>query len=327
LNKEAKDQWVTGSVLDQWIARLFEQDRRAAAKLISWVENDIERAYIMRSILKQTEHRMVIGITGSPGAGKSSLVEALTRLYRDKNERVGIVAVDPSSPYTGGAILGDRIRMQTHGTDRDVFIRSVGTRGHLGGVTRSTSDVLRILEGGGYERLILETVGVGQSEIEIMQISDTVVVVLNPGTGDGIQAIKAGIMEVADIFVINKSDLPGADLMKNDIEMMLNLSCNEKTWRPPVVLTSVINQTGVETLREKIEAHQSYMLKSGLRDERSKERVRLEVWRQWENKLRATFEEVWKAAQEKWVNLEKEDPYEVAEVLWAELSVAPSNLR
>lgn len=309
MNKEA---------LDQWLARLFERDRRATAKLISWVEDNIERAYIMRCVLKQTGQRMVVGITGPPGAGKSSLVEALTTLYRAKEERVGIVAVDPSSPYSGGAILGDRIRMQAHGTDRDVFIRSMGTRGHLGGVTRSTSDILRILEGAGYGRLVLETVGVGQSELEIMQMADTVVVVLNPGTGDGIQAIKAGIMEVADVFVINKADLAGADRMKGDIEMMLNLSCNGSGWRPPVVLTSVTNETGVETLFEKIEAHQSYMLESGQRDERRKQRLRQEVWRHWKDKLQATFEDVWEAAQGKLGDLEKEDPYEVAEVLWAE---------
>lgn len=302
--------------LDHWIARLFDCDRRATAKLISWVEDDIERAYIMRSILKQTKHQMVVGITGPPGAGKSSLVEALTKLYREKEERVGIVAVDPSSPYTGGAILGDRIRMQAHGTDRNVFIRSMGTRGHLGGVTRSTSDVLRILEGGGYGRLILETVGVGQSELEIMQITDTVVVVLNPGTGDGIQAIKAGIMEVADVFVINKSDMPGADRMKGDIEMMLNLSCNGKTWRPPVVLTSAINDIGLETLREKIEAHQAYMLESGLKDARRKERFRLEVWRQWEDNTLAAFEGAWEVKNGKWENFDQEDPYEVAQMLW-----------
>lgn len=307
---------MSRETLDYWIARLFDCDRRATAKLISWVEDDIERAYIMRSILKQTKHQMVVGITGPPGAGKSSLVEALTKLYRKKGERVGIVAVDPSSPYTGGAILGDRIRMQAHGTDRDVFIRSMGTRGHLGGVTRSTSDVLRILEGGGYGRLILETVGVGQSELEIMQITDTVVVVLNPGTGDGIQAIKAGIMEVADIFVINKSDIPGADRMKGDIEMMLNLSCNEKTWRPPVVLTSAINDTGLETLLEKIEAHQVYMLESGLKDARRKERFRLEVWRQWEDNTLAAFENAWEVKNGKWENYDQEDPYEVAQMLW-----------
>jgi len=271
----------------------------------------------MRSILKQTKHQMVVGITGPPGAGKSSLVEALTKLYRAKDERVGIVAVDPSSPYSGGAILGDRIRMQAHGTDRDVFIRSMGTRGHLGGVTRSTSDVLRVLEGGGYGRLILETVGVGQSELEIMQITDTVVVVLNPGTGDGIQAIKAGIMEVADIFVINKSDMPGADRMRGDIEMMLNLSCG-KTWRPPVILTSVTNDTGVDTLCEKIQAHQSYMLESGLKDERRKERFRLEVWRQWEDKTLSAYEEAWEETTGKWESYDQQDPYEVAQMLWEE---------
>lgn len=304
--------------LDQWIARLFDRDRRATAKLISWVEDDIERAYIMRSVLKQTGHQMVVGITGPPGAGKSSLVEALTKLYRDKDERVGIIAVDPSSPYSGGAILGDRIRMQAHGTDRDVFIRSMGTRGHLGGVTRSTSDILRILEGAGYGRLLLETVGVGQSELEIMQMADTVVVVLNPGTGDGIQAIKAGIMEVADVFVINKADLHGAERMKGDIEMMLNLSCDGKAWRPPVVLTSVIDETGVETLFGKIEAHQAYLLESGQKDVHRKERLRQEVWRHWEDKLQATFEDVWQAAQGKWGDLEKGDPYELAGVLWEE---------
>lgn len=309
MNKEA---------LDQWLARLFERDRRAAAKLISWVEDDIEREYIMRSILKQTNRQMVVGITGPPGAGKSSLVEALTKLYRSNNERVGIVAVDPSSPYSGGAILGDRIRMQAHSTDRDVFIRSLGTRGHLGGVTRSTLDVLRILAGGGYGRLLLETVGVGQSELEIMQMADTVVVVLNPGTGDGIQAIKAGIMEVADIFVINKSDLPGSDRLKNDIEMMLNLSCDGKTWRPPVVLTSVINNNGLAALFEKIEAHQRHLLESGQRDERRQERLRLEVWRQWEDKVLAEFEILWEAAKEKVGNFDQADPYDLAQMLWKE---------
>jgi LAO/AO transport system kinase len=309
---------LSKEALDQWITRLFNRDRRATAKLISWVEDDIERAYIMRSVLKETGHQMVVGITGPPGAGKSSLVEALTKLYREKGERVGIIAVDPSSPYTGGAILGDRIRMQAHGTDRDVFIRSMGTRGHLGGVTRSTSDILRILEGGGYGRLLLETVGVGQSELEIMQMADTVVVVLNPGTGDGIQAIKAGIMEVADVFVINKSDLAGADRMKGDIEMMLNLSCDGKAWRPPVVLTSVTNETGVETLFEKIEAHRSYLLESGQRDELRKERLRQEVWRQWEDKLLVIFDSVWEAAKGRWENIDREDPYQVAKMLWAE---------
>lgn len=303
--------------LDQWLERLFNRERRATAKLISWVEDDIERAYIMRSVLRKTGDRMVVGITGPPGAGKSTLVEALTKLYRDKEERVGIVAVDPSSPYSGGAILGDRIRMQAHGTDRDVFIRSMGTRGHLGGVTRSTSYILRLLEAAGYERLILETVGVGQSELEIMQIADTVVVVLNPGTGDGIQAIKAGIMEVADVFVVNKADLPGAERMKGDIEMMLNLSCNGKAWRPPVVLTSVINESGLQTLFEKIEAHHAYLLESGQKDVHRKEHLRQQVWRHWEDKLQASFEKIWQVAQDQFIDLKK-DPFELAGVLWSE---------
>ena len=162
----------------------------------------------------------------------------------------------------------------------------------------------------------METVGVGQSELEIMQMADTVVVVLNPGTGDGIQAIKAGIMEVADVFIINKADLAGAERMKGDIEMMLNLSCNGKAWRPPVVLTSVVNETGVDTLFEKIEAHRSYLEESGQKDVLRKTQLRQQVWRHWEDKLQATFEDVWEAVQGKWGELEKADPYEVAGVLW-----------
>lgn len=304
-------------ILDQWLDRLFQQDRRAVAKLISWVEDDVERAYIMRSVLKRTGSQMIIGITGPPGAGKSSLVEALTKRYRLKDERVGIAAVDPSSPYSGGAILGDRIRMQNHGTDRDVFIRSMGTRGHLGGVARSTADVLRILEAGGYQRLLLETVGVGQSELEIMQMADTVVVVLNPGTGDGIQAIKAGIMEVADVFVVNKADLPGAERLKNDIEMMLDMN-GGKQWRPPVVMTSVLKDNGVEDLYEKIESHRAYMLQSGQRDLRRKEQLRREVWRHWEDKMLKVFDQAWITVSEKFETLEQSDPYDVARMLWAE---------
>ena len=306
------------AALDQWLERLLAKDRRAVAKIISWVEDDFEREYIMRSVLKRSGNQPVIGVTGPPGAGKSSLVEALTKRYRAQDERVGIVAVDPSSPYSGGAILGDRIRMQAHGTDQNVFIRSLGTRGYLGGVTRSTSDILRVLEAGGYGRLLLETVGVGQSELEIMQMSDTIVVVLNPGTGDGIQAIKAGIMEIADIFVINKADLPGADRLKNDIEMMLDLSFDGKAWRPAVVLTSVFQDTGLEQLVETIARHQVYLSESGEREERQKERLRLEVWRQWEDKLSAAFAAAWDAAEKALADPERENPYELAQTLWKE---------
>lgn len=301
--------------MDSWLARLWKGERRATAKLISQVEDNQGRIDIMRQVLPKTGQQMVIGITGPPGAGKSSLIEAVTQLYREEKDKVGIVAVDPSSPYSGGAILGDRIRMQSHGTDPGVFIRSMGTRGHLGGVARSTVDVLRILEAAGYQRLILETVGVGQSELEIMELADTVIVVLNPGTGDGIQAIKAGIMEIADIFVVNKADLPGAERLKNDIQMMLDMN-GEKAWRPPVVLTSVMEQRGLSDLRKQITAHQNFLLESGKNLERQKEAFRLEVWRNWEETARQSFEHAWADwGNEEELNEEK-DPYELAEKIW-----------
>jgi LAO/AO transport system kinase len=191
----------------------------------------------------------------------------------------------------------------------------MGTRGHLGGVARSTADVLRILEAAGYQRLILETVGVGQSELEIMELADTVIVVLNPGTGDGIQAIKAGIMEIADIFVVNKADLPGADRLKNDIQMMLDMS-GEKTWRPPVVLTSVMEQRGLSELRIQIAAHQKFLLESGKNQERQKEAFRLEVWRNWEETARQSFEKAWANWGNEGELCEEKDPYALAEKIW-----------
>lgn len=304
--------------LEKWLERLWDGDRRAVAKLISWVEDDRDRVAIMRQLLPRSGKKMILGITGPPGAGKSSLVEALTHLYRQEQEKVGIVAVDPSSPYTGGAILGDRIRMQTHGTDPGVFIRSMGTRGHLGGVARSTGDVLKVLEAAGYPQLILETVGVGQSEIEIMELADTVVVVLNPGTGDGIQAIKAGIMEIADIFVVNKADLPGAERLKNDIQIMLDMN-GEKPWRPPVVLTNALDRKGLTELRDQIIAHQNFLLQSGKRLERQKKAFRQEVWRHWEEKANDVFSaawETWAAMEETW---EEKDPYALAEKIWTQM--------
>lgn len=309
-------------IIAEWLERLYQHDRRAVAKLISWVEDDIERVQIMRSIRNHSGNNMVIGITGPPGVGKSSLVEALTHWYRKQSQRVGIIAVDPSSPYTGGAILGDRIRMQSHGTDKDVFIRSMGTRGHLGGVARSTADVLRILEAGGYSRLLLETVGVGQSEIEIMRLADTVIVVLNPGTGDGIQAIKAGIMEVADIFVINKADMPGAERMKNDIEMMLDMNSGDmRDWRPPVVLTSVLDNKGINDLGHEIERQQKYLLESGQIYLCRKEQLQREIGRHLEEKLKGLYEGVWPELPLQWIEEGQSDPYLLVEKIWKKLTL------
>ncbi|KLU62240.1 putative GTPase [Peptococcaceae bacterium CEB3] len=307
--------------MNEWLERLLRHERRAVAKLISRVEDDRGRAEIMHSVRAHSGKSLVVGITGPPGVGKSSLVEALTRYYRENGERVGIVAVDPSSPYTGGAILGDRIRMQAHTTDRDVFIRSMGTRGHLGGVARSTADVLRILEAGGYGRLLLETVGVGQSEIEIMRLADTVVVVLNPGTGDGIQAIKAGIMEVADIFVVNKSDMPGAERMKNDIEMMLDLNGGAGPLRrPPVVLTSALQALGIPELGEAIAEQQAFLRESGQIKIRRQVQLQRETWHYLEEKVRALFDGTWPQIPQDWLEAGERDPFGLVEKVWAKMT-------
>ncbi len=295
------------------------------AKLISRVEDNLDRRQIMQAVLARTGDQLVTGITGPPGAGKSSLVDALTGLYRQSGDQVGIVAVDPSSPLTGGAILGDRIRMQNHATDRNVFIRSMGTRGYLGGVAAATADVLRILEAGGFSTLLLETVGVGQSEIEIMRLADTVVVVLNPGTGDGIQAIKAGIMEIADIFAINKSDLPGADRLKNDIEMMLGMSgmhpagAGEPYWRPPVVLTSVYNQKGLDNLKEQIALHHRYLISSGHVHVKRREQLQREIWRHVEQMANQLFNEIWNGYVKEGSVQDPADPYALADEIWIKM--------
>lgn len=295
------------------------------AKLISRVEDNLDRQQIMQAVLARTGEQLVTGITGPPGAGKSSLVDALTGLYRQGGYQVGVVAVDPSSPLTGGAILGDRIRMQNHATDRNVFIRSMGTRGYLGGVAAATADVLRILEAGGFGTLLLETVGVGQSEIEIMRLADTVVVVLNPGTGDAIQAIKAGIMEIADIFVVNKSDLPGAERLKNDIEMMLEMtmvhpsSADQPNWRPPVVLTSVYNNKGLDDLKEQIALHQRYLISSGQVHVKRREQLQREVWRHVEQKANQLFDELWHGYVQAGLAKDQADPYALADDIWTKM--------
>lgn len=309
------------NIIDQWLEKLFQQNRRAIAKLISWVEDNLDRPKIITSVLSRTRGRehFVTGITGPSGAGKSSLVEALTHLYRRQEERVGIIAVDPSSPITGGAILGDRIRMQAHGTDQNVFIRSMGARGHLGGVSDSTADVLRILEAGGYTTLLLETVGVGQSEIEIMQLADTVVLVLNPGTGNGIQAIKAGIMEIADIFVVNKTDQTGAERLKNDILMMIEMSGVPQAWRPPVIMTSILDNRGFEELKIQIDVHQSFLLESGQLIQRRQEQFQREIWRHLEEKAKSIFNTLWPKLPQKWLENGQQDPYQLAEKVWLKL--------
>src|SRR5437899_3029666 len=221
--------------------RVLSGDANAVARAISKVEDGAsEAAELMKAIFLRTGGALVIGITGSPGAGKSSLVDKLATVYRKRGERVGIVAVDPSSPFSGGAILGDRIRMQTLGLDKGVFIRSMATRGNLGGLARATVDAVAILDAAGYAKILVETVGVGQDEVEIVKTADVCVVVLVPGMGDDVQAMKAGIMEIGDVLVINKADRDGVLRTEKELAGLLSLAVRADEWQPPIVKTVAI---------------------------------------------------------------------------------------
>jgi len=226
----------------------------AVARAISKIEDgSADATALMKQVYQLSRSGVVVGITGAPGAGKSSLVDKLALHYRGRSERVGIIAVDPSSPFTGGAILGDRIRMQTLGLDEGVFIRSMATRGNLGGLARATVDAVAILDAAGYAKIIVETVGVGQDEVEIVKAADVSVVVLVPGMGDDIQAIKAGIMEIGDIFVINKADREGVYSTEKELESLLSLASRGDGWDPPIVKTVATQGTGVAELADAID--------------------------------------------------------------------------
>lgn len=262
----------------EYVDKLLQGDRRSAAKIITLIENDgAEKQEVISRIYPHTGKAYVLGITGSPGAGKSSLVDEITKQIRAENLKAGIIAVDPTSPFSGGALLGDRIRMQEHALDRGVFIRSMGTRGSLGGLARATKDVVKVLDAYGCDIVIIETVGVGQSELDIMHYADTTIVVLTPGAGDHIQTIKAGIMEIADIFVINKADLGGTEKMITDIEGMLDLSPLIKGWRPPVIPTSTLDGKNIPNLWETIKKHRRHLTDTGTYREAAEKRLRLEV--------------------------------------------------
>ena len=237
------------------VRRLSEGDMRALARAISLVEDGGEAAVpVLRSAFPRTGRATVLGITGAPGAGKSSLVDRLVASYRDLGRRVGVVAVDPSSAYSGGAILGDRVRMQRHATDDGVFIRSMASRGHLGGLSRTASDAVDLLDAAGYDPVLIETVGVGQDEIEVARAADAVAVVLVPGMGDDIQAIKAGILEIADVFVVNKADRPGADRVVADLDAMMSLATVATRARPPIFRTVATAGEGIDALRAGLDA-------------------------------------------------------------------------
>jgi LAO/AO transport system kinase len=253
-------------------------DRRALARVITLVENSEPLAYeLVRELYPETGRAYAVGITGPPGVGKSTLISALVRHVRALDRTVGVVSIDPSSPFSKGALLGDRIRLADHFLDPGVFIRSMGTRGHLGGVAEATLQAMLVLDASGKDVLFLETVGAGQSEVEVISIADTVVLVLMPGSGDSIQALKAGIMEIPDVIVVNKMDHPAAKTMVNEVRSILSLD-RDRAWRPPIVLTEASRGEGVPELWTKVEEHRAFLDHEGELEERRRRNLAGEVF-------------------------------------------------
>ena len=251
-------------------------DARALARVISSVENRAPGwSDLLRVLFPHTGKARIIGLTGAPGAGKSTLVDQLAKLYRKQNRTIGIIAVDPTSPYTGGAILGDRIRMQGHFADSGIYIRSMATRGSLGGLARTTADVATVLDASGRDIIMVETVGVGQDEVDIVRLADITVVILVPGMGDDVQTIKAGIMEIADIFVINKSDREGAERIEREIRALQSLAVRNDGWTPPIVKTVASEGKGIEELSAAVVGYENY-----LQSENRALRKRVENWQE-----------------------------------------------
>jgi len=311
--------------IEELVARLRGGSARALARAISIVEDRTpESTALLKALFPSSGNAALIGLTGSPGAGKSTLVDQIAREYRKQGKTIGIVAVDPTSPFSGGAILGDRIRMQSHYADPGIYIRSMATRGSLGGLAGTTADVATVLDASGRDLVMIETVGVGQDEVDIVRLADVTVVVLVPGMGDDVQTIKAGIMEIADVFVINKSDRDGAERVEREIRAMQSLAMRTDNWVPPIVRTVATDGTGISEVVDAIADYREYLD----RGDRSRER-RIENWRiRLTEMLRdALFErvvsdvlregEVMRLAAE--VAEHKRDPYSLVEEIVGEL--------
>jgi LAO/AO transport system kinase len=266
-------------VTEETVERALAGDARALARLVSLAENGApELRPVMKALAPLTGRARVIGLTGAPGVGKSTVTAALVRAYRERGLRVGVLAVDPTSPFSGGALLGDRVRMQDHATDPGVFIRSMASRGHLGGLAAATPQALRVLDAAGFGAVLVETVGVGQAEVEIASLADTTLVLAAPGMGDAIQAAKAGILEIGDIFVVNKRDHPGAQETVRDLRTMIAMAQRGgQDWKPPIVTTVAVAGDGIADLAAAIDAHWSWLDSSGERDRRRRARAREEI--------------------------------------------------
>jgi LAO/AO transport system kinase len=312
------------------VERLLAGDRRALARVVTLIENGAPQTHrILAQLHAHGGRAHVVGFTGSPGAGKSTLVTAITRELRARGQRVGIVAVDPTSPFTGGAILGDRIRMAELAGDPHIFIRSMASRGSLGGLAVSTRDVVRALDAAGFDTIIIETVGAGQAEVEIVRAAQTVVVVTVPGMGDDIQAIKAGIFEIADVFVVNKADRPGADQMAAELRMLLSLDerRKERAWKVPIVKTSAASGEGVPELADKLAAHLEYLRESGQLSARNERQARSEMLALLHQALLAKIEST--VSPEEWQRLITEvvdrttDPYTAAATIANAIGLTP----
>ncbi len=317
----------------EWAEKIFAGDRRAIARAISAVESgDPMSVGLLKRLFRKAGRAFVIGITGSPGVGKSTLVEKLAGEYRSSGGRVGIVAVDPTSPFTGGAILGDRIRMQRLAADQGVYIRSMATRGQLGGLAPTTHDVVAILDAAGCDLVMIETVGVGQDEVEVARLADVTVLLLVPGMGDDVQTFKAGVMEIADLFVINKADRLGAERVEQELNAMLSVAPHQDAWRPPILKTVATTGEGVAQLRQALEEFRAFGEESALKLKRQRERGRarlLELLRQ------RLFEKV--AAERlrdgsidrhvEEILHRRRDPHSVVEELIADLTVEGRKLK
>ena len=267
---------TTSTRVTDLVDRALAGERPAIARLISLVEDggpDVGEA--MKALYPHTGRAYTIGITGSPGAGKSTLTERIVAHARDDGHPVGVLAIDPTSPFSGGALLGDRVRMQSHATDPEVFIRSMATRGHLGGISLATPEAVRVLDAVGKAFVIIETVGVGQAEVEITDACDTTIVVVNPGWGDAVQAAKAGLMEIADVFVVNKADRQGARQTVRELQQMIELS--NASWKPEIVQTIATKGEGIDELWTAIEKHRAYQEENGLLEERRRRRIEREL--------------------------------------------------